>query len=603
MDRGSRPSSCHLVSEAITELHDGRLYSLDFCDYYADENPVDECQRVHIQPAQLIGRMGQSRTFSIFEFGFGAGVNFLTIAEEFVRLCPNNSRLRFISCEQFPLPIGRFKEACQEFFGYSEIAKELVADYPPPTSGIYRRLFANEKIELTLVYSSIDHALREFKLQDQLGVDAWILDGFSPERNPQMWSEYLMQTAADCTLRNGTVTSFSVAGEVRRRLQRVGFQVNKVNQTERKRHSTLGTNQHPRFNPKSPPTRAAVVGGGIAGTSTARALARRGIQTTIFTPSGQIADATSAIPAAILHARLSASADFQPYFRNQSFFYSQPYLRKFPGVTECGAIQFDSERMPSQRLKEVAVALGSAWTQSINAEEVQSIAQVSINENRGGTFFSKSCSLSGHLLCKNLAQHQNIYISSPKRWTPHSSIDSPVVFATGANTDVADPNNTWELTRIEGQANVFYHPWHSWSPKVTLLDDGYITPSNSLCMVGSTYEYRPWEPGRATAVNQERIKSLSGLAGWISQNTFRGIRAVTSDHVPIAGNFDQHKWINTGHGSSGTSSAPYCGEILASLLCGELAPIWCEYLELLHPNRFGKRQLKRPSPFQKQRTT
>jgi tRNA 5-methylaminomethyl-2-thiouridine biosynthesis bifunctional protein len=50
-------------------------------------------------------------------------------------------------------------------------------------------------------------------------------------------------------------------------------------------------------------------------------------------------------------------------------------------------------------------------------------------------------------------------------------------------------------------------------------------------------------------------------------------------------------YVNLAHGSRGFTSAPYCGEILASLICQESPAINPTMLSLINPNRFLLRKL------------
>jgi tRNA U34 5-methylaminomethyl-2-thiouridine-forming methyltransferase MnmC len=55
--------------------------------------------------------------------------------------------------------------------------------------------------------------------------DAWYLDGFSPARNPDMWSAELMQAVYDHTVPHGSFSTYAAAGWVRRNLAAAGFTV------------------------------------------------------------------------------------------------------------------------------------------------------------------------------------------------------------------------------------------------------------------------------------------------------------------------------------------------------------------------------------------
>ena len=57
------------------------------------------------------------------------------------------------------------------------------------------------------------------------GFDAIYLDAFSPDVNPELWSETFLAGLATALSAGGVLVSYSVKGEVRRRLARLGLEV------------------------------------------------------------------------------------------------------------------------------------------------------------------------------------------------------------------------------------------------------------------------------------------------------------------------------------------------------------------------------------------
>ncbi|WP_250895084.1 hypothetical protein, partial [Aeromonas dhakensis] len=51
-------------------------------------------------------------------------------------------------------------------------------------------------------------------------------------------------------------------------------------------------------------------------------------------------------------------------------------------------------------------------------------------------------------------------------------------------------------------------------------------------------------------------------------------------------------------GSRGLCSAPLCGELLASEICGDPLPLAADLLEALHPARYWVRKLLKGKPLQ-----
>lgn len=70
--------------------------------------------------------------------------------------------------------------------------------------------------------------------------DAWYLDGFSPAKNPDMWSDALMDLVFDRTSPGGTFATYTVAGWVRRNLMAAGFEVARAPGFGRKREMLTG---------------------------------------------------------------------------------------------------------------------------------------------------------------------------------------------------------------------------------------------------------------------------------------------------------------------------------------------------------------------------
>ena len=581
------------MKSAVAHFVDGRLFSPKFNDYYAARDPVAETAHVHIHPANLVARMGRANTFTIFEFGFGAGINFLKTSTELLKHAKPNARLRFISCEAYPLQHETLRQVHESTSIDKSMARRLLDFYPPLVSGIYRQLFANDRVELTLILADIETALTEFVDQDSVGVDSWMLDGFAPARNPQMWDAKLIPILARCTKTNGTVTSFSSAGSVRRSLEENGFSVQRIEGTPFKRHTLLATLNESKIQATEPPKKVTIVGGGFAGTATARAFARRGVQVQLMTPSGAVGDATSSIPTAVLHPRMSASMEAPAYFRTQTYFYAVTLLSQYLQHATNGAVQITGKNMEAKRIKDIADMLGENWARWLDSAEFCELT----NTRHGyeAAYFPRSGVVNGVEICRSFADHPLIELVAKKLTVP---IDNELtVYATGSASVLGRLAEAWEVLTIEGQIDMFTHPNRNAIPRRVLIQDGYIVPTQSGCVVGSTYEYTRWVPGLATKTNLSKLQEGTSRELWTHVGKFRGLRTVTSDKLPIVGQIDRNQWVNLAHGSAGTASTPFCAEILASQVFGELAPAWQECLSIINPDRFSERQIRRPNPF------
>ena len=114
-------------------------------------------------------------------------------------------------------------------------------------------------------------------------IDAWFLDGFSPARNPEMWTQQVFGSIVRASRPGATFATYTCAGWVRRGLEQAGFQVSKLPGFGLKREMLRGSLPgSPPCPARSTPATAIVIGGGIAGCAAASALAMRGFSVTLI---------------------------------------------------------------------------------------------------------------------------------------------------------------------------------------------------------------------------------------------------------------------------------------------------------------------------------
>ena len=253
--------------------------------------------------------------------------------------------------------------------------------------------------------------------------------------------------------------------------------------------------------------------------------------------------------------------------------------------------------MSIRRLKDISNLLGENWTTWIDATVFRELTGMSYGSE--AVLFPKSFVLNGYDMCHTLSDHTRIEIVAKDLNDP--ILNDTVIYATGSTSLLGTLAESWESLTIEGQTDSFTHASHAAIPRITIIQDGYIVPTPSGCVVGSTYEYTKWEHGFATTTNLCRLEHTTKQKNWSHKEKFRGERTVTSDKLPIVGQVSPNVWVNLAHGSAGTSSTSYCGEILASQISGELAPLWQECIDALLPRRFKERQVRRPNPLQQNR--
>jgi tRNA U34 5-methylaminomethyl-2-thiouridine-forming methyltransferase MnmC len=193
--------------------------------YFSLAGGLEETRHVFLAGNGLPERFRDG--FHIAELGFGTGLNLLAtlIAH------PGPGRVSYTSFEAYPMPATDMARAFRAFPDLAEIADQLLTQW---ASGARVLHFPN------LTARIIVGDARETLAAWDGRADAWFLDGFSPAKNPELWSPDLMQEVARHTAPGGTFATYTAAGHVRRALAEAGFVVSRVPGYGRKRHMTVG---------------------------------------------------------------------------------------------------------------------------------------------------------------------------------------------------------------------------------------------------------------------------------------------------------------------------------------------------------------------------
>ena len=197
--------------------------------YFSLENGLAETRHVFLRGNDLPARFAGG--FHVAELGFGTGLNFLTTLAEW-READCGGILEFTSFEAFPMRAEDMQTALAVFPELVADAGLLVSQWSP--SGGLIEICPN--VRLNVVIGDARNEVQRWQGQ----ADAWYLDGFSPAKNPELWSEKLMTDVARRTAPGGTFATYTAAGFVRRGLEAAGFAVKRVPGYGRKRHMTRG---------------------------------------------------------------------------------------------------------------------------------------------------------------------------------------------------------------------------------------------------------------------------------------------------------------------------------------------------------------------------
>ena len=196
--------------------------------FYSKADGLAESRYVFLEGNDLPGRFAPG--FHIAELGFGTGLNALAAWAAW-GASGQAGPLRFTSFEAHPIDADDMARALALWPEIGERADALVSAW---REGARRMVLGS--LELVVV-----EGLAEVLLPGWDGkADAWFLDGFSPEKNPALWSPGLLAEVARHTSPVGTCATYSAAGHVRRSLEAAGFAVERRAGFGTKRHMSVG---------------------------------------------------------------------------------------------------------------------------------------------------------------------------------------------------------------------------------------------------------------------------------------------------------------------------------------------------------------------------
>lgn len=662
---------------------DGQPYSEQFGDvYFSIDSGLEESRHVFHQHNQLASRwqaLSPQGQFVIGETGFGTGLNFLAAVELWLKTAPVDAHLYYLSVEKYPLNKRELQQALALWPALSTLSSELIAAYPDQLEAeIYPLELAGGRVHLRLTVGDATEGLNQQIHQQhsdfalaKTSVDAWFLDGFAPSKNPDMWSEQLFDTLALLSNSNTTFATYTCAGSVRRGLAEAGFRVTKQKGFGRKREMLSGQfgsaqsrqtsaqrdtgkrNSTPWQTYRLTPAgkHAVVVGAGIAGCHTARALANTGWQVTLLEAKAGPARMASGNAQGVVYAKLSPKRHPQGRFNITSLRYAQGYYHGFwqdqpAHGSACGVLQLATKEETVDQQSASAATLPPSLGQLVSAQEASELAGLALSN--GGLYLPNAGWLNPPALCQWLVQHPNIKTIfntaietldaiAHDRWQLKSAstgqtdpIDADlVVLCCAEQTKHFRQSQHLPLKSIRGQVTQLPATPTSKNLKTVITQEGYLAPAyqGSHC-VGATFNLKINDPAPRDEDHQANLQFIHTVTGFydrplpeVSTLTGRvGFRCTSPDYLPLVGPVAKedemteayallaknakrviasanHYWpnllVNIGHGSRGLAYTPICADFIAALANQAPVPIRQDLCDALNPARFLIRDIAR----------
>lgn len=597
------------LTPASADWQAGALYSHAYGDvYHAVAGALGQARHVFIAGNGLPDRWAGREDFTVLETGFGCGLNFLATWQAW-RASPDAcARLHYCAVEKHPFLLSDLRRIHALWPELAPMAGALQSQWPLCLPGFHRLVFAGGRIQLTLMFGEAAACLPQLRAR----VDAFYLDGFAPDRNPEMWDVALFAQCARLAAPGATAATYSVAGQVRRKLEGQGFVCSKRPGYDGKRHSLSARFTGPVAAVDAPAIkRVAVVGGGVAGAAVARSLARRGVAVTVMEDARKHPLRASANPLAVFRPTLPANASPAGRLTRAAFLFDlADWQRLAPSDWQaCGVLHSLAEPRQSQRQRDALAGLPADFAHWVDAGEAHRLAHHPVRH--GGVFFPRAGWVKPQALTRAWLSQPGIewWAGEPVSTLARGESDwclragerrvraDAVVLANAGDAGRFAPELAWPLQAVRGQLTCLPAGCLQ-TLSCVVSGEGYVIPGE-VGVTGASYDHDTLDlalRARSQAENLARLAALLELPPGRLENLPLGgraaLRAVLPDRLPLLGEVpgQPQLYVAAGYASRGVVWAGLLGEALADAMLGHPQALTAELLAALDPGRFASRR-------------
>ncbi len=599
---------------AVLEFNDhGVPVSAVYQDsYHPADGPLGQARRVFLQGNGLPERWRGRRQFTICETGFGLGASFLASWQAWREDPQRSDYLHFVSVEAHPFRpadlavlYARLPDELQTQ------AQELLAAWPMLVPGIHKLELDEGRVTLTLAFGQAESMMREL----QCHADAFYLDGFAPRGNPSMWSRSVLGQLVRLAAPGATAASWCCAGQVRRDLAAVGFEVEKVPGAGGK-WCTIRARLRPHlgrrgFLPEQQ-GRVVVIGAGLAGAACAWELARKGVPVLVCDPvlsKGLDASHQGHRLAAISPVFALDDAPLARLSRN-AVLHAWRGWKDLPEAARprrVGTLVFGQAGNKDADIQQALerLALDDDWVHWLDREQGSALAGASLQG--GGLFFPQGMVVDPGALVACLLEHPLIQIRAEKvalRATQEPGLwdvctqsgdvlerSNRLVIAAADQSLNVLPDEVLkacplprlaDMQRLAGQVSYLEADQALTTGSVTLSGQGYILPVDAQGqIIGSTYERFGAMARLSAQGHQENVQKVSAmLADPVAEvrtpeQGWAGWRCALSDHLPVMGFVPGYPglFMAAAYGSRGLSWSLLAASLFAAYCLEEPIPL------------------------------
>ena len=585
------------------------VYSKLYNDIYFDKaNGMQESDHVYLKTNSLAMKFKKSDIFTIAELGFGTGLNFLLTWQLWLKTRKPNSSLTYISFENAPLSKTELIRVHKLFYNYnlSDLSKLFINKIPQIYQSTHQIFFELGNVKLVLIYDDF-LSLSNFNFK----ADTWYLDGFSPKKNPSAWAEKLFKEIYKHTNWRGSLSTFTVAGYVRRGLQKNGFCVSKTQGIGKKKEILFAVkNEQPdkikfksyALNNIGP---VAIIGAGISGASLIYALRKRNIECFLIDKASSLSCGASGNKVALQMPKLTL--DHSPYglISLEAFSFSRKLASQLKATpVSNGLILLPSREREIYKFKKL---LQNNWPLDLIQDGNYNIEAL---KNTNCLHMQSSGVVDNIKFIKNLVKETSFFpkfnvkkILANKDGLKDIVDDrgnvlkaKTIVWANGY--EMLSLNNKIPIIPTSGQVNYIKKSNLTSNLKINFSYGHFISQSfKGYHQVGASFH----RDIKTDFHQSDYISNLNSIPNFLKnlwdpnnfENQYRvSVRASTKDRVPFFGSLNsigseksENIYALGGMGAWGFVYAPYYAELLVKTILNEPLVISKKIKKLLHMER------------------
>ncbi|TAE34753.1 MAG: bifunctional tRNA (5-methylaminomethyl-2-thiouridine)(34)-methyltransferase MnmD/FAD-dependent 5-carboxymethylaminomethyl-2-thiouridine(34) oxidoreductase MnmC [Alphaproteobacteria bacterium] len=602
--------------------------------YYSKAGGIAESSYVFIKAQELEQRMqGRVHPMHIAELGFGTGLNCALLADAWMRNAPSHAPLFLWSVEKHPIAPAQFAMLHEAWSDVLQpYAHAMQQCYPAPIAGVHSLWLVEGRVHLSLCFGDVMDYLPHLPHGT---MDAWLLDGFSPAKNPEMWNAELLHHLGRASAKDATISTFTAASSVRRGLQEAGFTLEKIRGFGYKREMLKGRKHTQGIDAvrANIPKSVVIIGGGIAGASVAYACAHYGMTTHVLEARADVAQEASGNPAGIIYPYMGSVWDAATLFYMHGLSHLQHVLASLAErgtwYDVCGAHYYPKDDSEAERIR----------VQNL-CHALELDASMAYPTQHGSMLPTAGWIAVPHFVRHLLdASHAQLHCGvraekmhyNGQMWHVHDTHGGmyhadAVVLANAYAAQALLADHALPMRQIHGQITYLPQQDVQNAPTHVVCHHGYMTPAiEGVHYIGATFDPEEEEASVTSARHRVNLESLHQrfphmLPSVPDPDLMQGrsaFRTVSGDRLPMIGMLDNpddvhhalqhsyhparrkaikkmpHLYVSLAHGARGLVSAPLAGAIIAAQMHNVAMSAHPLVMQALDPMRFMVRAWKK----------